>query len=376
LVVSGSAADLESVRELVARLDMPQRQVYVETVVLDLTADLSRAVGLSLHQGGANVDGSVTGFAASASSNGINGITLDTKALGAALAGGGLLAGVLGKSFDLAGVSVPSFGVVLQALEHSSEVSVLSCPHILTLDHNKASISVGQRIPFPIGSITTQVGAVQSSYSREEVSLRIDLTPHLSDEREIRLEIDGEISDVVPNSASAGGPTTNQRKLKTIVSVRDGETVVLGGLQKENATDSVDKVPLLGDIPILGRLFQTRSKQRGKQDLLIVMTPYVIRDASDLRRIRERREAERRELVQRATLFSDPANYDLHVDYRRKRGLLEEINVSALAAEAEGEALGRARAALSPRVELQPGEVIATPPSIPSPPFAPATDRR
>jgi len=202
LVVSGSVADLESVRELVARLDLPRRQVYVEAVVLDLSADMSRAVGLTLHQAGGTDSGSVSGFAASSSSSGVNALTLDPAKIATALSGGGLLAGVLGKSFDIAGMSVPSFGVVLQALETSRDVSVLSRPHLLTLDHVKASLSVGQKIPFPTGQISTQATgsansvALQTSYTRQDVALRIDLTPHLSDEQEIRLEIDGEISDV------------------------------------------------------------------------------------------------------------------------------------------------------------------------------------
>jgi len=143
--------------------------------------------------------------------------------------------------------------------------------------------------------------------------------------------------------------------------VHDGQTVVLGGLQKESASDQVDKVPILGDIPVLGRLFQTRSKQRIKQDLLIVITPYIIRDSSDLRRIYERREAERQELLQRATLFSDAGSYDPHVDYSRKRGLLEEINLVAQMAEDEGNALRLARNALAPRAMIEGGEVLGAP---------------
>src|SRR5262249_14203193 len=115
LVVSGSAADIESVRELGGRLDLPRRQVYLEGGVLDLSIDLQRAVGISLHQGAAKQDGSVAGFAASTASNGVNGVLLDPAKLAATLSGGGLLAGVLGKSFDVAGMSIPSFGVVLTA---------------------------------------------------------------------------------------------------------------------------------------------------------------------------------------------------------------------------------------------------------------------
>ena len=347
-------------RELVTRLDLPRRQVYVEAAVLDLSADLTRALGIALHQGGGN--DSVTGFAASSSTSGLNSVLVDAKTLGAALGGGGLLAGVLGKSFDLAGVSVPSFGVMLQALETTHDVNILSRPHLLTLDHVKASLSVGQKIPFPTGQLSTAVAgggnalALSTSYTRQDVVLKIDLTPHLSDDEEVRLELDGEISDVA-SAGGAGGPITNQRTLKTTVVVRDGETVVLGGLQKESADDSIDKIPGLGDLPILGRLFQTRRKARHKQDLLIVITPYVIRGPGDLRRIYERREAERRELLQRSSLFSNPAAYEAHVDYARKRGLLQEINLAATAAEEDGLTIRRARAQLAPASAVAPGEV-------------------
>jgi general secretion pathway protein D len=370
LVVSGSAADIEAVRELVARLDLPQRQVYVEAVILDLSADLSRAVGLSLHQGAATQSGSVGGFAASTSSNGLNGVVLDPAKLAATLSGGGLLAGVLGKSFSVAGMSVPSFGVVLQALETSSNTNVLSRPHLLTLDHTKATISVGQKIPFPIGNITTSVGSVQNSFSREPVQIKLDLTPHLSDESEIRLEIEGTIDDVAASGDTAsGGPITNNRAIKTTVVVHDGETVVLGGLQKESAIDTLEKVPLIGDVPVLGMLFRTHTKKRTKQDLLIVLTPYVIRDEGDLRRIAEQREDERRELEQRATMFDDPSADGIHIDYARKRGLLAEINAAVLGSETESDALAKARAALSPRQEIRGGEVT---PVMPAPvPIAP-----
>ncbi len=358
LVVSGGVADLESVRELVARLDVPRRQVYVEAVILDLSADLSRTLGISLQQVGGSA--SAQGFASS-------GIAITPATVASAFAGGGgLLAGVLGPSLNIAGQSIPSFGVVLQAIESSQNANVLSRPHLLTLDHAKATLSVGQKIPFPTGQLSSATAAtagvaLATTYSREDVALKLDLTPHLADDDEVRLEIDGEISDVVANSTSPGGPTTNQRKIHTEVVVRDGETVVLGGLQKESDTDEVDKIPGLGDIPIIGRLFQTKHKERLKQDLLIVLTPYVIRDASDLRRIGEKRDAERRELMERATLFSDPTIYEQNVDYRRKRGFLEEMNVTARAAEDEAQILGRARATLNGRTVPIPGEVRGEP---------------
>src|SRR5262249_39661779 len=142
--------------------------------------------------------------------------------------------------------------------------------------------------------------------------------------------------------STAGGPITNKRTIKTAIVVQDGETVVLGGLQKESDSESEQKIPFFGDIPVLGRLFSHRSKTRTKQDLLIVLTPYVIRGADDLRRIFERKEQERREFVERPTAFKDPSAYEARVDYRRKRGLLEEINLSARAAERDAAAVREA----------------------------------
>jgi general secretion pathway protein D len=224
----------------------------------------------------------------------------------------------------------------------------------------KASLSVGQSIPFPTGSLASQAAgagatlALSTSYSRQDVALRMELTPHLNDSDSIRLEIDGEISDV-PEGQTAGsaGPITNKRTLKTAVVVGDGETVVLGGLQKDGETETVEKVPGLGDIPILGKLFQYKKRQRTKQNLLIVLTPHVIRGPDDLRRIFQRKEDERREFVERETAFRTP--WSPPVDWARKRGLLEEINVVARRADEEAAAVqAAARALKKPPVE---GEV-------------------
>jgi general secretion pathway protein D len=142
--------------------------------------------------------------------------------------------------------------------------------------------------------------------------------------------------------------------------VRDGDTVVLGGLRTESMSDSVDKIPFLGDIPLLGRLFQFRSRQRSRQELLIVLTPYIVRGPDDERRIAERKEMERRDFIERWSAFKDESAYETHVDYTRKRGLLEEINQTALAAQREAEAVRAAERALKkPPVE---GEVTPAPP--------------
>jgi general secretion pathway protein D len=189
---------------------------------------------------------------------------------------------------------------------------------------------------------------VLNSYARQPVALSIELTPHLNDSDAIRLEINGNIEDLADGTSSPGGPTTNQRKIQTAVVVHDGETIVLGGLTKETDTQQIDKIPFLGDIPLLGRLFQTRAKQRVKQELLIIMTPYIIRSSADVRRIDEQKEGERREFLERFSAFADEGQFDPHVDWSRKRGLLSEINLSAAAAERDAEAQRAAERLLKP----------------------------
>jgi general secretion pathway protein D len=349
LVVFANASDFLLVRDLVQKLDVQRRQVYVEAVILDLSVDKMRTLGLSWHQTASN--GSTSGFAAASDGNVVS---FDASSIAAAASGGGLVAGVLGSSFNLFGKDIPSFGVILQALERTKDANIISRPHLLTMDNIKATLSVGQVIRYATQSLSNGTGGAATalfaqSYTPQDVALKLELTPHLNESNSVRLEINGEISDIPDGQAAQpGGPTIDKRTITTAVVVQDGQTVVLGGLTRDTDTQTIEKIPFLGDIPLLGRLFQTRSKQRVKQDLLIVLTPYIIRGPEDVRRIEERREQERREFIERYSAFADEGQFDTHVDYRRKRGLLEEVNVTALAAEREADALRAAERALKP----------------------------
>ena len=349
LVVFANSSDFVLVRDLVQKLDIQRRQVYVEAVILDLSVDKMRTLGLSWHQTASN--GSTSGFAAASDGNVVS---FDASSIAAAASGGGLVAGVLGSSFSLFGKDIPSFGVILQALERTKDANIISRPHLLTMDNIKATLSVGQVIRYATQSLSNGTTSGTSalfaqSYQPQDVALKLELTPHLNESSSIRLEINGEISDIPDGQAATpGGPTIDKRTITTAVVVQDGQTVVLGGLTRDTDTQTIEKIPFLGDIPLLGRLFQTKTKQRVKQDLLIVLTPYIIRGPEDVRRIEERREQERREFIERYSAFADEGQFDAHVDYRRKRGLLEEVNVTALAAEREAEALRAAERALKP----------------------------
>jgi general secretion pathway protein D len=206
------------------------------------------------------------------------------------------------------------------------------------------------------------------------VALKMEVTPHVNDSDFVRLELDAEISDVSSPNYNGLGPATDKRTAKTVVVVRDQQPVVIGGLIKDRVSEAVDKVPLLGDIPILGYLFKYTTKTVLKQNLLIILTPYVIKDPSDLRRIFERKVAERREFLERFSAFQDDNNYEAQVDYRRKRGLLEEINRTAVEAAQEASELHAAEAAMQGRLfegSIEPAQLPTPPPKPAVPPPAP-----
>ncbi|MGZ3440825.1 MAG: secretin N-terminal domain-containing protein, partial [Polyangia bacterium] len=174
LVVFANASDFATVRDLVQKLDVPRRQVYVEAIILDLSVDKARTLGLSWHQTAS--DGTNSAFAAN---SGGNLVSFDAASVAAAAAGGGLVAGVLGKSFSLFGKDIPSFGVIIQALERTKDANVISRPHLLTMDNVKATLSVGQVIRYATQSLssgtTTTTGALfATNYTPQEVALKLE----------------------------------------------------------------------------------------------------------------------------------------------------------------------------------------------------------
>ena len=250
----------------------------------------------------------------------------------------GLIGGLIGSAlpnsatFGL-GTSIPSYAVLFQALANQDNSNILSAPHIIAIDNEKAEFSVGNNIPykaglsfggFPAAGGAQPVGSIGQNIQREKLNLTLNVTPHISSNDAVRLEIEQETKDLGGKDPELG-PTWAERKLKTQVVVHDQESVIIGGLIQEREVYNVTKVPLLGDIPLLGYLFKDSSKQKKKTNLLILLTPYIIKDQLDLAQIRERKVREYREFAASFANLNDK-KYEAKIDYRRKRGLLEEIN--------------------------------------------------
>lgn len=347
LVVTSSPRDFASLRHVIEELDRARRQVFIEAVVMELSVNHSTQLGLNFHgalplsSDGSNGIG-IGGFNALSSiipsADVLTGLALGVR--GAAVPGSqNLIPGI--------GVSIPAFGVTLNALASTGDANVLSTPHIIATDNSPANISVGQNVPLQtnLGGLSSLAGSTGSTGTsalgalgafggfgfaapRQDVGTKIRITPHINDSGEVRLEIDEEISEVGASSGGTlGAVTINRRTAKTVTVVRDQNTVVIGGLIRSTDTNTETRIPILGDIPILGALFRHTQRTVQRSNLLLILTPYIIRDQSDLRRIFERKMRERQEFLDRYFVFSD-TDYQPPRDWTRTNGLVEEIRQS------------------------------------------------
>jgi general secretion pathway protein D len=350
LVIVASVKDFLSLRKVIDRLDVPRHQVFVEATIMEVSLSKTRDLGMAFH-GGKPVGSGDTRSLLLFGNNAAKSISVDPASMT------GLALGLRGPELKdaesllgIPGISFPTFGAFFTAMQTNNDVNVVSQPHILTTDNEEAVIEVGENVPFQsgisgmsslaglTGANTGTTGTALSympmmSIQRQDVTLKLKIVPHVNESNFVRLEIEQEMNEVKSIDATVG-PTTTKKKVKTVIVVRDQQTAVLGGLITEKDKRTVSKVPLLGDIPILGYLFKTTKTIKEKSNLLIFLTPYVIRDQSDLRRIFRHKLQQRKEFLERYTMFKDH-DLDAVIDYRHKRGLLEEINRVATSSEEE-----------------------------------------
>ncbi len=354
LVVIASQADYRNLIKVVEQLDIRRRQVFVEAVIMEVNLENDTDLGASAHGGtvlnnvsfrGAKGDAPVVFGSELGGLNSLGGI--------ASLASlSGFLAGIQGPPITVAGISVPSFSIVLNALQSSSDVNVISTPHVIMTDNTEGEITVGQNVPFQAGfapslgglssalptttgttgtttpAVTSPLlglgglGSLFAPIQRQNVELRLKIKPQINESDYVRLEVDEQTEEIASVDKQLG-PTTSKRSAKTTVVAKDQETVVLGGLIQERTIRDVKKVPLLGSLPVVGWLFRNESTKKTKTNLLLFLTPYIIRDQSDYRRIFERKMAERAEFVKR--FYGDETGYQTVIDYDRKLGPLSRM---------------------------------------------------
>ena len=291
LIIVASPKDYELIKQVIAKLDIPRRQVFVEAVLMEVTLTKGRDTGVSLHaasplpEEGAVFGGSSLGSLSSMA-------LLSLLSQGVTQLPSGMTVGAFGHPITIGGTSVqiPGVGALVQLLASNSDVNVLSTPTILTTDNKEAEITVGQKIPVPTGQTVSTGGLSSISVSREEVGIKLRLTPQINESRTIRMDIYTEISGAVQSSLGINvntlGVTTSLKTATTSVIVKDGQTIVIGGLMSDQTNTSDSRVPFLGDIPVFGWLFKSKSKGKLKSNLIILLTPHIVQNDEDIARVR------------------------------------------------------------------------------------------
>lgn len=276
LVVRGEPSMMQEAEQIVQALDVRRAQVMIEAAIVEISDELGQDLGVQLAVG--DESGNSTPVAGTNFNN--VGRSLG-DVLGAILtdsiiepAAGGITIGAGQRNED--GIS---WGILLQALSTSAAANLLSTPSIITLDNQESEIIVGQNVPFRTGQSTVTGDGTTNPFTtieRRDIGLTLKVTPTISADGLVRLVVEQTTENIGDSVESASDIITNKREIKTTVLADDGETIVLGGLTTDDLQINKSKVPLLGDIPVLGRLFSSESERRVKRNLLVFLRPTIM----------------------------------------------------------------------------------------------------
>jgi general secretion pathway protein D len=286
LIITAPDAVYRQLRVVIDKLDVRRAQVFIESLIVEVTGDQAAEFGIQWQTGsGSGQTGSDSGVVGG-TNFGAAGTNIVGIAQNPATVGTGLNIGVARGTITLPGVgTITNLQFLARALERNTKANILSTPNLLTLDNEEARIIVGQNVPFITGQYTTpsstQVNPFQT-IERRDVGLTLRVRPQISEGGAIRLVIYQEVSRV-DSDTNPAGIITNIRAIESNVLVDDGSIVVLGGLVQDTVVSTVEKVPLLGDIPLIGHLFRFETRRQQKTNLMVFLRPYVVRDDSAAR---------------------------------------------------------------------------------------------
>lgn len=279
VVMVGPDSELAAYRSIVEQLDIRRAQVVVEAIIAEVSDTQAQELGVQWLFADEKFGAGIVNF-------GSNGVNIANIA-GAAASGdnealGDLLASTTGATAGFGHIGGGfNFAMLINALKGKSGFNLLSTPTLLTLDNAEASILVGQEVPFVTGSVTQNNANPYQTIERKEVGVKLRIKPQINVDNSVRLDIVQEVSSIA-DSRAASDVITNKREIKTKVMVEDNGLVILGGLISDELSTSDQRVPLLGDIPYLGRLFRSDASKNTKQNLMVFIRPRILRDGPSL----------------------------------------------------------------------------------------------
>ena len=291
LIITANKDDYLVLEGVIKKLDIVRKMVYIEALLMEVDARKAFDLGMQWFIGDEKIgtrDGkNIAGFAGSTPSKNlfpsIDPVTSTGKLPP------GLLLGVMGEAISIAGIDFPNIGAVVKAFQGDSDVHIISTPQLMTLDNEEAEIQIAKNIPYLTSKNTSAANIDYSNYEYKDVGVTLNIVPQINQERFVRLKISQEVAQVVEAESIVGLPTTLKRVAKTTVTVKDGHTVVIGGLIDQALNESTSSVPCLGDIPGLGWLFRTTSRAEDKTNLFIFVTPHIIENPEEAKEIYQKK---------------------------------------------------------------------------------------
>ena len=267
VVLSGTPSSVNQALSVVALMDRAPRQVYVDAIIAEISEDSAQKLGLQFSANSGNIGAS--------SATGLTGDNIGTLANSSFLSGaaGGLI------TFGAGANKIPDIGVMLNALKGDTDNRILSTPSLMTTENKESTILIGQNVPFITGSYTNQQGdgtAPFQTIKREDLGTKLKLKPKIGENGDIIMEIWQEVSRIDQSAAGLSDVVTVKRQISTVVSAKEGETIAIGGLRVEQEEIGVSKIPILGDIPLLGLLFRQESSKTVSRNLAIFLRPTLV----------------------------------------------------------------------------------------------------
>jgi len=293
IIITASKDDYKVMEDVIKKLDIPRRMVYLEALIMEVDADRTLDLGVEWAAAGKFSDDTgivATGFSGSEGFSLISGLDSQDPALPP-----GYSLGVLKQGIRIGDVVFPNIAAVLRAAKTDNDVNIIATPQILTTDNKKAEISVGENVPFITSKNTNASNIDYTQYEYKDVATKLSITPHINQANTLRLEIDTEV--VRLKDSSGDTPTTFKRTATTTVLLNDTDTIVIGGIIGQDATENEWKIPLLGDIPVLGWLFKTHTSSTRKTNMFIFITPRIVRNPADAISVTMAKEVEMEKLT-------------------------------------------------------------------------------
>ena len=296
LIITATSKDFQILKErVISKLDVARRQVYLEAVIMELSITKDNSLGVKGFGGGQK--GAFSFFGADPYSNLLGGFLGGSPNLPA-----GILGGMIGRDTIPITVgdttrNIPSMGLFFSALSTYGDSNIISTPNILTMDNEEAKIEVTQKQYYQGNTTFNAAGLAQVSTDSAEAGLLLKITPQIGEGDNIMMKIEQSLSGFGVQINANLPPPTKERSINTSVVTKDGQTVVLGGLMEDRSTNGKEKIPLLGDIPILGNLFKHSTIHKEKVNLLVFITPHIVKDASDFTAILKRKIEQRNQFL-------------------------------------------------------------------------------